>query len=56
MILLVKQLDYVGQSNGLENVDSEMQSPSYQIKEVSHLAASTSLAWLAEEHQRQLFL
>jgi hypothetical protein len=44
MTLLVKQLNYVGQYNGLENVDSEMQSPSCQNEEVRHLAATTSVA------------
>jgi hypothetical protein len=50
VISLAKQLDHLGQSNSLESVDSEMQSPTYQNDEVRHLAAATSLAWLAEEH------
>jgi hypothetical protein len=45
MILQVKQLDHLGQSNGLGNVASEIQSPTYRNEEVRHLAAPTSLAW-----------
>jgi hypothetical protein len=46
--LLAMQLDHLGQSNGMENADSEMQSHAYQ-NEVCLLAADTSLAWLGEE-------
>jgi hypothetical protein len=49
MILQAKQLDHLAQSNGLKSVHSEM-SLAYQNEEVRHLAAATSLAWLAEEH------
>jgi translation elongation factor EF-Tu-like GTPase len=50
VILLAKQLDHLSQSNGLENVDLEMQPPAYQSEEVCHLAAATPFAWLAGEH------
>jgi hypothetical protein len=44
--LVAKQLDHLGQSNSLESVGSEMQSPPYQNQEMRHLAA----ARLSEEH------
>jgi hypothetical protein len=50
VISLAKQLDHLAQSNGLERVDLEMQSPAYQNEELRNLAAVTSLARLAEEH------
>jgi hypothetical protein len=59
VISLAKQLDYLGQSNGLKSVDSVMQSLFYQIEEVRHVVATTSLAYLAEDifqYQWQLFL
>jgi hypothetical protein len=49
-ISLVKRLDRLGQSNGLESVNSEMQSPAYQNEEAPQFAVATSLVWLAEEH------
>jgi uncharacterized protein (DUF2342 family) len=53
MILLSKQLDHLIQSNGMENVDSEIQSHAYQ-NEVCHLAVVTSIAWLAEKYLQTL--
>jgi hypothetical protein len=42
-------MDHLGESNGLESVDSEIQSSAYKNAEVGHFAVATSLAWLAEE-------
>jgi hypothetical protein len=43
VILLAKQLDHLGQSNGLEIADSEMQLPApQQNEEVRHFVADTS--------------
>jgi hypothetical protein len=47
VISLAMQLDHLGQSNGVETVDSEMQSPAYQNAEVRHLAAAIHLVRLA---------
>jgi hypothetical protein len=47
---MAKQLDHLGQSNGLEGADSEMKPPAYKSVEVRHLTAATPLAWLAGEH------
>jgi hypothetical protein len=33
VISLAKQLDHLGQSSGLESVDSEMHSPAYENEE-----------------------